>query len=312
MAVLAGTRTSYDTASEDLRELCGIKLSDQSIRRACDGAGREAKTYLEQSPQATAAVERAQGQVEVSLDGAKVNTTEGWREIRGVLLGKRQPAAPADLRHWDDRTLPEQGARLAWAAIAEAREVGEKMHVLAERLELGWGKGVSGLADGAPWIWTQLRTHLPDHEGCLDVYHLLEHFHAAARVLHGEGDAAKLWAEQQRALLFRLGAKKYLRRQLLPAAREARRANAQSDKSQALRSLLNYLWSHRGRMGYRDRLRRGLPIGSGQIEGFCKSTLNRRLRLNNARWLPQSADHMAALCCLHTSKQWENFWSRVA
>ena len=105
---------------------------------------------------------------------------------------------------------------------------------------------------------------------------------------------------------------KYLRRQLLPAAREARRANAQSDKSQALRSLLNYLWSHRGRMGYRDRLRRGLPIGSGQIEGFCKSTLNRRLRLNNARWLPQSADHMAALCCLHTSKQWENFWSRVA
>jgi len=36
-------------------------------------------------------------------------------------------------------------------------------------------------------------------------------------------------------------------------------------------------------MRYRDRLRRGLPTGSGQIEGVCKNTLNRRLRLNNPR-----------------------------
>jgi len=33
----------------------------------------------------------------------------------------------------------------------------------------------------------------------------------------------------------------------------------------------------------RDGLRRDRPIGSGQIEGACKNTLNHRLRLNDPR-----------------------------
>jgi len=60
-------------------------------------------------------------------------------------------------------------------------------------------------------------------------------------------------------------------------------------------------------MCYRDRLRRDLPIGSGQIEGVCKNTLNRRLRLNNPRGRPEHAQNMTALCCLHASHPWEAY-----
>lgn len=312
LAVRAGSKMSFDEASEELRELCGIRVSDQTIRRACDGAGRKAKVYLEASLAATEPVAEAEGVCECTMDGAKVNTTGGWREIRGVVACKREPGEPASVRHWKGRALPSPTARVAWAAIADHEEIGEKVKGLADRLGWKLGGGVSVLGDGIGWIWSQSRKHLPEHEGCLDIWHLMEHLHAAGRMLHGEGDEAKRWAELQRALIFRHGSMRYFKRHLVPRIKTERRVDAKGDKAQALRSLLMYLWKHRERMNYRDRLRRGLPIGSGQIEGVCKNTLNRRLRKNSPRWRPEHADHMAALCCLHTSDQWDIFWSRAA
>jgi hypothetical protein len=312
MATLAGSRMSFDEASDHLHELCGIRISDQTIRRACDGVGQKAKTYLEDSIEAVQPVRDAEGERECTMDGAKVNTREGWREILCVLACKREPGQPASVRHWKKRNLPEPTAKWAWAAIADHEQVGEQLRCAIQRLDWQRGKKVSALADGIGWIWKQNRGHLPNHEDCLDIFHVMEHLHEASRVLHGEGQEASRWAELQRARLFRYGATPYLKNRLLPQFKAQRRAAPTGEKTKALRSLFLYLWKHRGRMNYRDRLRRGLPIGSGQIEGVCKNTLNRRLRKNSPRWRPERADHMAALCCLHTSDQWSRFWSSTA
>lgn len=179
---------------------------------------------------------------------------------------------------------------------------------MAKRLKLGQGQGISALADGAPWIWKQFKTQLPEHEGVLDVYHMLEHLHEAGRALHGEGEAAQAWAEKQRAALFRDGPHRYLKKRLLPMLKKQRQPEGDPAHAKALRALFIYLWPHRGRMRYRDRLRRGLPIGSGQVEGMCKNTLNKRLRKNNPRWRIENADRIAALACLHRSDLWDDFW----
>lgn len=310
LVVLAGTDHSFDRASDRLWRMCGVRASDQTVRRACQSSGVQAKRYLEQSAAAAEPVKQAAGQVECSLDGAKVNTTEGWREIRAAVVCKRPPGRSADLRHWDDRLLPWPSASWSWAGIADAPQVGEQLHAMADRLALGLGEHVSALADGAAWIWKQFSQHLPEHEGVLDVYHLLEHLHATGRALHGEGEPARRWAEQQRAALFRQGPRHYLLKQLLPLTRTHRREHPDAPAAQALRALLSYLWSHRGRLRYRDRLRRGLPIGSGQVEGVCKNTLNARLRKNSPRWRVENADRMAALACLHHSQQWDRFWNQ--
>jgi hypothetical protein len=62
------------------------------------------------------------------------------------------------------------------------------------------------------------------------------------------------------------------------------------------------------RMNYADRLRRGLIIGSGQIEGACKTVIGRRLKLNSARWIPQRAQNLVALPSLHYSQLWTSYW----
>jgi len=309
MAVFAGSQMSFDRASQHLDERCGIRISDQTIRRACDVMGRQAKAYLQEQSASTEPVAEAEGQRECTLDGAKVNTTEGWREIRGVVMCKREAGEPASVREWKQRPLPKPAARVAWAAIADSEQVGAQIDRWTPRLGWDRGQAVSVIADGGPWIWNQAQQHLPDHEGVLDIWHVMEHLHAAGCAVHGEGDEARRWAELQRAKVFRYGAQAYLKRHLLPQVKAARAEDRHSESAQSLRALLSYLWKHRGRMRYRDRLRRGLPIGSGQIEGVCKNTLNARLRKNSPRWRTERADHMAALCCLHTSEQWDRFWT---
>ncbi len=310
LVVLAGSDMSFDQASDRLHRLCGLRVSDQTVRRACESSGEQARTYLQSSP-AAQPVKQARGQSECTMDGAKVNTTEGWREIRGMVLCKREPGRPADLRHWDDRVLPAPCACWSWASVTDAQATGQQLREVADRLELGRGQHVSALADGAGWIWKQLRDHLPDHEGVLDVYHLLEHLNATGRALYGEGEVAQRWAEKQRAALFRQGANRYLRQDLLATFKTHRRQAPKSEATQSLRALFLYMWNHRGRLRYRDRLRRGLPIGSGQIEGFCKNTLNARLRKNSPRWRVENVDRMAALRCLHHSNQWDLFWNNA-
>ncbi|MGI5868541.1 MAG: hypothetical protein ACOX9C_03725 [Kiritimatiellia bacterium] len=52
---------------------------------------------------------------------------------------------------------------------------------------------------------------------------------------------------------------------------------------------LSYFRTHRKRMQYRRFRREGWPIGSGAIEGACKSLVKQRTNLSGQRWSPDGA-----------------------
>jgi hypothetical protein len=149
-------------------------------------------------------------------------------------------------------------------------------------------------------------------EGNLDVYHLIEHLHACGKGLHGETDKALTWASQERRKLMDKGSRWYLRslRRRIQGAREC--GQETMGQTKALCELLKYLWPNRERLDYKSRLKRGLAIGSGLIEGACKTVVGRRLKLNSARWNVDGAESIAALCCLHYSELWLSFWKDSA
>ena len=63
---------------------------------------------------------------------------------------------------------------------------------------------------------------------------------------------------------------------------------------------------------YAQRLAEGKPIGSGAVEGACK-TIGARLKLNSARWRPRRAERFGALLCLEYTDQADLYWrSRAA
>jgi hypothetical protein len=310
MVTLAGTSWPFDRASGHLLELCHVSVSDDTIERVCQEEGERARRWAQEAEEPARAFAAAAGRAEFSSDGVKVNTVGGWREMRLSVLARREPAAPCEPAQWDRRVLNEPTARLAWCAIADATRVGSSWQRMAKRVGLGDGDRLSVLGDGARWIWDQAARRFGrcGAEWCVDIYHVGQHLHDCAKALLGEGPAARAWADGQRSHLLEhdgVGLMRRLAEQQKGARRPAHRA--------ALDRLLGYLGDNRDSLWYRQRLRDGLPIGTGLIEGACKNTIGARLKANSARWRIRRVERIGALRCLDYSGHWDTYWrSRAA
>jgi hypothetical protein len=263
---------------------------------------------MHESGQAMQRVKQAAGQGEFYADGTCVNTLDGWREMRLGVFAKRPAGVAVAPEQWRRRVLPAPRARAAFCAIADSESFAGPWARLAE--QAGWpaGRGLRAYADGAKWIWRQVAEKFPYCECVVDLFHVSEHIHACARALYGEGTPeARRWAEEQVEALIRtnpVAVIKRLRQQHEEASSESAR--------QALAALLRYLTANLDGLWYGERLRRGEPIGSGLVEGVCKTIIGQRLKANSARWRAKNADAVGSLACLLYDDRWEAFWNAEA
>jgi hypothetical protein len=59
-------------------------------------------------------------------------------------------------------------------------------------------------------------------------------------------------------------------------------------------------------------LAEGRSIGSGMVEGACKTAIGLRLKQTGARWRIKRLERMAALCCLGYSDLFDAYWKIAA
>lgn len=295
----AGVDQSFEKAAQSLRTLAGLNVCDNTVRKVCDHHGARSRTWQREAPAASHAFRAASGAVEFQTDGTSVNTTRGWREMRLSIFAKRKPGQSiTDLDDWDAQRLPEPTARVATAEIRTSASLGPQWRRAAARLGIQRTDQITVLADGAKWIWKEVNKNLPGATGVLDFYHAAEHIYAAAHALHGEDPAAATWAEGQKRLLLESGADGVL-------------ANLRDDRP-ATRELAAYLTPHRNHTPYLERLKEGRSIGSGMVEGSCKTAVGKRLKQTGARWKCRRVENMAALCCLRYSERWDAYWRQEA
>ena len=302
MACLAGVRDSFARAEAVLAELAGWELDDETIRRLCHAeAGRAAAGRDERATaQAFAA---AAGDAEVQIDAGKVNTQDGWRDVKVAVFARRERGEPSCAAAWDQRELPRPSVRSVVAAVEEASPFGDRCGAEARRLGLGDPSALSVLGDGAGWIWNLSGQQFPGAAEALDVYHGAEHIAAAAKAVLGEGAAARAQAERGRQRLLEDGYPG-----VVEWVGELSGALPAGGDGAALGSLLNYFAGHQGRLNYALRLRRGQSIGSGLVEGSIKQLLNRRLKQTGARWQREHVGPFVELGALADSPEWDGFW----
>jgi hypothetical protein len=307
MIVLAGSGCSFDEAQRNLRELCHLPVSNDVVRRVCDEEGKAVRTWMSEAPQVKAAFDAAEGAVEFSTDGLMVNTTGGWREIRQSVIAKREPATPAAPDQWDKRVLEAPAVRVAVCAIARCDLVGAGWRRLVGQLGLPPGLEVSVIADGAKWIWDQAAERFGGRptQWVVDVYHVMLYLFAAAAAL-GKG-RAEAWAGERVVELIEMGGPRFIEH-LNATGPPQVPPDASAATAEAWSKLLGYLTDNRDSLWYGKRLKEGLPIGSGLIEGGGKTTLARRLKINSARWRIRRAERMGAIRCLQYSGLWEAYW----
>jgi hypothetical protein len=323
MTSLAGVNDPFRKSDDLLRGLCGWRVCAETIRQRCHAAAAAAREYRGRLTGLPESFKRAQAQgqeYEAHIDAGKVNTPDGWRDVKVVAFACRKPGESSTPADYEQRELPAASVRSVVAEVEQAGAFGLRCKAEAERLGVSVvttddapadHRRLTVLGDGAEWIWNLAAEQFGGAAQVLDVYHAVEKVAVAGREALGTGTAALgRWLDEARAKLVGdgyCGVCEVLAGPLEGGDEEARaRMNAKAGE------VLNYFCGHRDRLGYALRLLRGQAIGSGLVEGTIKQRVNVRMKRGSARWLPRHVGPFVELLAVSDTPEWSEFWSLMA
>jgi hypothetical protein len=286
-----GAQLPFEQARQNLLDDYSVRLSKQRIEQVCEEAGqallaqedaRREQIYSlppAEQPAALPTSEISPEKVYVSADGAMIHTEGDWHEIR---------VASVVATDANDQVLAEQ----LRARFLSCEDFGRQMLLLALGVGYHHAKLRVFLADGARWLWDLAALHFPEAIQILDWYHLTEYVHAAAAALFGQGtEEAKAWSD---ARLKELWEGRWC--DTLQHLTDLRKSLRSKSKREAVREFLRYVSNNQTRIDYPRYRERGLTIGSGRVEGACKSLVAARCKQAGMRnWTRSGAQGVLRL-----------------
>ncbi len=226
-------------------------------------------------------------------DGAMLHTEGDWHEIR--------VASVASYDAQDQRLAVDHRAR-----FLSCQDFGWQLLLMSRKAGYHRARLQAFIADGARWLWEVAALHFPDAIQILDWYHLSEHVHDAAALLYGQGtDEATRFSEARLNELWegRSG-------ETLSELRLLRKQFRAGTKRETLRQLMTYLENNRQRINYPRYRELGLKIGSGQVEGACKSLVGARCKQAGMRnWTHRGAEGVLRLRAALQTEEYDALWS---
>jgi hypothetical protein len=299
-----GAQLPFEQAVRNLKEDYGISLSKHTLEQVCQEAGQvvlnqeDAQRQMLQQlppqeqpaalPESTISPQKAY----VLADGTMLHAEGAWQEIR--------VASVAAVNAADEVLKVQHRARFLGCA-----DFGWQLLLLAHQVGYQRATYRVFLADGARWLWELADMHFPDAIQILDWYHLAEHVHGSAAILFGEGNpAARRWSESRKAELWNGQVAKTLRclRSLLKSMRA-------KSKRETLRQLIGYLENNRRRINYPRYRALGLRVGSGQVEGACKTLVGGRCKQAGMRnWNRPGAEGVLRLRAALQTNDYHALW----
>jgi len=304
----------FELAAWMLRQLCGIRVSEDTIWNWVQVAGKQAveqlKVQLQQledgqfpsleSLDATLAVMP----LVIAADGVTVpfrpqpQTPKGkivWREVKVALLARlaqRQKRTGEIISRLHQRRLT--------AVLGDIDDLQSRLRLEALRQGMATARQVVWLSDGARGFWRlfqQCFAHCAI--GILDFYHAVQHLGKAASA-YQDGNPARtpqMWFERMRHQL-RHGFGKHIIKEL---SRLLKYPSTSEATKLTLRQVRDYLETHLTHIQYRQFKKQGLPIGSGMVESACKGLIGQRFKGVGMRWSEDGFNHL-----LHLRLAWVN------
>ena len=299
-----GAQLPFEAARRSLELDYGVRLSKQTVATIAEEAGaawldredgeRKRLTALPPEQRPAALPDRAISPEKAYVfgDGAMIHAAGDWHEIR--------VASAAAYGTADERLALDHRAR-----FLSCEDFGWQLFLLARSCGYHRARLKAFIADGARWLWELAATHFPDAVHILDWYHLEEHVHTTAAVLYGQGsDEAKRFSEARLDELREGRSDQTLVE--LESLRKSRRAGA---KRETLRQLINYLENNRRRIDYPRYRELGLKVGSGQVEGACKSLVAARCKQAGMRnWTRRGAEGVLRLRAALQTDRYDDLW----
>jgi hypothetical protein len=142
----------------------------------------------------------------------------------------------------------------------------------------------------------------------LDIIHASEYLWEAGSALFGEtGGKRKRWVKEQLLKLLRGGVG-----QVIGGLRRRQSGGKlSSNQSKVLKKVIIYFGNHRQMMRYDEALRKGYPIGTGLIEGTCRSLVKDRMDISGAKWCRAGAEAVLRLRGIRKNGDWDDYWEKM-
>ena len=161
------------------------------------------------------------------------------------------------------------------------------------------------VADGERALQMRMAKALPGAVIVLDLIHALEKVWSVAYLFHPEGSPEAQAFVRERALRILQGGVGQVVKGLHQMATKQRLRGA---RRKILLGVVAYLYRNRSRMRYHEYLARGLPIGSGSVEGACKNLIKDRMERSGMRWSEEGAEGMVKMRAVYLSGDFDPYW----
>ena len=209
----------------------------------------------------------------------------GWREAR-LCLARRPESIKARYR----------------ATMGGVDEAGSQLKACFEEAGGGKASRLHCVGDAASWIINQVEQRFCGRASYLiDFFHVSEYLSEAAEELAGEKKCEWLKKQQEKMKENRVS-------EVIESLSEALEKGKKEESDNSVRVCQRYLSNHEQYFDYKSALERGLPIGSGEVEGGHRWVIQKRLKLSGAWWKEENAEKMLALRTLRANDEWQSYW----
>lgn len=297
---------SYGEASRSLELLAGLSVSPNTIQRLIGEVGPQMAAWARERQPATVRPER---DVAVCL---QMDMT-GVRMLKKYLLdvkGKDGPPKGRQIkcgvvflleRGEDGRYEKVPDSSVHILSFGDLTDFSAELDKARQKLGAGSLARLIIISDGAEWIWNLVADRFKGAFAIVDFWHAAGHLHELCEFVYGKGNAA--------IDSFRLLRRKLKRYGVNCIIRHFEHLQTSRSKRRGIKKRLRYFNSHQARMQYHIYRREGWPIGSGEVEGACKSLIKQRTDLSGQRWSPEGALNVLWVRALVNDGLHDRFWN---
>jgi len=297
---------SYAEASESLALLSGIQASSNTIQRLVSEVGPDMAAWARERTPATVQPKR---DVAVCL---QMDMT-GVRLLKKYLVGvKGKDGAPKGrqikcgvvflLERGEDgryHKVPDSSVHIL--SFGDVADFSAELNKARQKLGAAHVAKLIVIADGAEWIWNIVADRFKQAFAIVDFWHAADHLHELSEFVHGKGQAATESFTVLRHKLKQYGVNCVIR--------HFERLELSKAKRRGVEKRLRYFRTHQARMQYHLYRRKGWPIGSGEVEGACKSLIKQRTDLSGQRWSPDGALNVLWVRALIKDGLHDRYWN---
>jgi hypothetical protein len=311
---LLGTSDSFvQVADRTLYKATGLDLSEATIQRATEAAGRRLGEMLQAKQLRLLAAKPWKWHTDrdgqtcayvgvdatgVMMQGPGAAKADGRMAYVGMLFNP-QPLAAADR----DVCKPCDNT-FYLAGHYGLQTLGKQWRHQAEALGIRCAQRWIALTDGGNGLEDWIDLHFPRSIKILDFRHAAEYLGKWASA-YGKADASKYLSCWCHVLKHEGGAAiwsllHHLDRRTMTAAAK-----------QAHSDVLRYFENNLHRMKYPEYVAKGWQIATGAVESACKTVVNQRLCMGGMRWVEDGSDAVCHLRALFGSdpEHWDTFWA---